>query len=695
MVKNRKEHDKNKTIFLWATLIIAFGFAIYFNSLNCQFFWDDEFLVKDNIYIKSWSNMKSIFTKDIGSGGGIQYSSYRPIQMFTYMIDYSLWGLNVRGYHLTNILLHILAGLAMFSFINLLFNNFTVSLFSSILFLVHPIHTEAVTYISGRADILAALFVYLTLILYIKAIHSKNNNLTFLGSGAYLLAILSKEYSLILPLLLLLCHSFFKIRVKFKHFLPILTITLLYVLFRLTVLSSITPQQELLPYTFQRLPGVFVAIANYIKLLIFPFNLHMEYGYRLFGFFDFRAALGILAIILLLTVAFLKARRNKLISFAIFWFFIALLPNTNLYPINAYMAEHWLYMPSLGFFLGIAYGINYLYRIRNLKTLAALIFVSLTVFYSFLTIRQNNYWKDPVLFYKRTLKYTPNSVRVLVNLANIYRETGKTQEALTLYKKAIEINPNCHKVYLYLGVISTDANKDEEAISLYKKAIEINPRYAKAYNNLGNIYNKLAKPEEAMVFYKKAIEINPEYADAYYNLGNLYSSIGNIEQAIAFYKKAIGISPDYIDAYNNLALLFQDIGNMDDAINFYRKVIKLNPRYSKAYNNLGNIYYRKGRMQESVVFYRKSIEIDPNDAQVYNNLGIVLYASSDIKEESLDLFKKAIEIDPTNADAHNNLAVAYYYKKQYDLAIKHCDLAIKLGYKVDSHFLKLLEPFRK
>ncbi|PIP04947.1 MAG: hypothetical protein COX52_14660, partial [Syntrophobacterales bacterium CG23_combo_of_CG06-09_8_20_14_all_48_27] len=164
-----------------AALIIILGFSIYANSMKGKFIRDDESLIRDNIYIKSWSKVLNCFKNDIAAGGRQRWNSYRPFQMLTYMIDYSLWKLDVRGYHLINIILHILTALAIYWFINLIYGDSLLALFTSALFVINPLHVEAVSYISGRADSLSALFLLLCLIFYIKLVGRKNVMLYILG----------------------------------------------------------------------------------------------------------------------------------------------------------------------------------------------------------------------------------------------------------------------------------------------------------------------------------------------------------------------------------------------------------------------------------------------------------------------------------------------------------------------------------
>lgn len=528
---------------LYLTLIAAIGLAIYANSLQGKFIWDDNYLIRDNVYIKDWSNTTKIFRGDVGTGVGKKFSFYRPFQMFTYMLDYSIWELNVFGYHLTNVILHVLAALLLYWFINVLYNNNLLAFLTSILFIVHPIHTEAVSYISGRADLLALVFMLLCFILYAR----KRLHIIMLLS--YALALFSKENSLILPALIVLYHYVFKKKIEAKRFVPLLAIAVLYIIFRLTWLSSLLPHLSSSTTLLQRLPGFFVAIVNYLRLLFFPFGLHMEYGDGLFSFREPKATLGITILALLVLYTF-KKRADTLSFFSMSWFFLALLPHSNIYPLNAYMAEHWLYVPSIGFFLVLANGLSSLCRIKNTKILSIFLITGLLVFYSYLTIGQNQTWREPISFYKRTLDYAPDSVRALNSLGIQYRDTGRNEEAITLFKKAIEINPNYEDAYNSLGIVYGSTGKYEEAIAAFKKALEINPYYVEAYNNLGNVYTLMGKNDIAIELYKMALEINPNYAKAHINLALIYFNEKQYDLAIRHCDEAIKfgfeVSPEFL-----------------------------------------------------------------------------------------------------------------------------------------------------
>lgn len=578
-LKFNKEREKQPkrgrgAALIFIILIIALGFTVYFNSLGGEYIYDDGDLIKNNLYIKSWSNISKIFTRDIFAGSARESNFYRPIQMITYMIDYSVWRLDVRGYHLTAVLLHILVAVSLYLLINALFDNRILAFFTSILFVAHPIHTEAVSYLSGRADPLCTLFILLSFFFYIRNISSGRPMWYILAFLSYIVACLSKEYSLILPALLLLYHFTFKKEIRISKFAPILVVTLIYIFLRATILKFPLSEGLYPSSLFQRLPGVFVAILDYLRLLFLPFSLHMEYGFRLFSFANPKVILGIVALSSLLIYA-TKERNNELVFFAISWFLITLLPVSNLYPINAYMAEHWLYLPSVGFFLILAKGLERLHNSERFRFLAIVFVVILLAFHSFLTIRQNNYWKNAVIFYERTLRYAPQKDRIYNNLGISYLATGNYNEAIKAFQKTVEANPKHKGVYNNLGIAYSRINEQGKAIEAYKKAIAVNPNVAQPYNNLGNSYAAIGNKEEAIRAYKKAIELNPNFAEAYNNLG---TECLDVEEAIKAYQKAIELNPDYANAYYNLSKVYSAIGRTEEAIELHKKAKQLNPR---------------------------------------------------------------------------------------------------------------------
>ncbi len=658
--KKRKAGDgKEKTIvFLSLLAIAAAGFAVYINSLGGEFLWDDEILVKGNPYLKSWSHLPEAFSRDIGAGTGRIYGYYRPLQTVSYMADYSVWKLDPRGYHLTSVLLHLLAAVLLYWWLRLLFSDRLLAFFAGMLFAVHPMQTEAVAFISGRSDPLALVFVILGFVFYQKAGSEKRPVFSVPALACWAAALLSRESSLILPFLVLLYHSVFRRPLRGRGFPILILIALILTAFRMTFLRQFLPHTTSSTTAWQRLPGFFAALSGYLRILFVPMPLHMEYGDRLFAFSDPRVIAGA-GIFLLLAVAFFRARRDRLVLFSLGWIALTLLPVSNLYPVGAYMAEHWLYLPSVGIFLLAAGFFRRLCRQELLKTIAPVLIGVLLIFYSGLTIRQNRYWRTKLGFFERTLVYAPESVRVLNNLGLVYHSL----------------------------------NRYAEAAALYEKAVKIRPGYYEAHNNLGCSFRELGQREEAIAEFKRTLELKPGYATAYYNLGTVYFSLGRKEEAIASFRKAIALNPNYALAYNDLAIVYSFAGQAGEAIGLFRKSIALDPDYAGAYNNLGSALNQSGKPEEALGMFRKAVDLEPGFAEAHYNMGRI-YNSLGRREEAIAAFVRTVAIRPEYAAAHNNLAVLYYAKQEFARAVMHADRALALGYPVNPEFLELLKVHR-
>lgn len=609
----------NKFLFLSLALIVFMGVLVYANSLNGQFLWDDEVLVKYNPHIKDWAHLKTIFTSRLGSTAKEAGAFYRPVQTFTYLVDYSFWRLNVVGYHAMNMALHILVAGSLFGLIQILFQNVKLSLLTALLFVVHPMHTEAVSYVSGRADSLVVLFIFLSYIFYLK--HSQKPKIRMLIgiSVSYILALLSKEISLILPFLLLFYHFSFKKPVDKKAFSVLIGTLISYVLWRLIVVGTGTIVEGAVPTFFQRLPGVFVALTNYFRILILPFDLHMEYGGILFPLAEPKAIIGIVLLVILLVYVFKKREKDPFLFFATGWFFICLLPSSNLfYAINAYMAEHWLYLPSVGFFLVAARFLVNLYDNQKFRGLAGVIILGLLIFYSGLTIRQNRYWNNGIDFYKRMLHYAPKSSRLYNNLAKAYYDAGKKGELIKLLKSAIQLQPDNALAHNNLGNAYKGVGKFKEAVGAYEQAIKIDPQHAGPYYNLSTIYFDVqGRKEDAIRLLNKAIELSPYFSKAYNKLGLIYLERGEKEKAVELLNRSLKLNPDDPEIYHNFGYIHFQSGETEKAKEMYKKAAEVNPRYAAAYHDLAIIYYSEGNFRLAIEYYDKGAALGYADPSLF------------------------------------------------------------------------------
>ncbi len=535
-----------KIKFAHILIISMLGFLIYSNILSGKFVWDDYVLVRNNGYVSDTSHLGEIFKGAI-STNFISFTFYRPLQMLSYVMDFSIWGNNPAGFHLTNILLHVLVALALYWMVSVLLGDRLSAFLTAVLFTAHPIHTEAISYISGRSDPMGALFFLLAFLFYVKKIRTGKVLFLFLSLAAYASALLSRENSLFLIPVICLYHFIFREKMRQKDLAALLIITILYVILRVTVVHDLAavlglPSAKL----YQRILGLFVAMANYARLFVLPLDLHMEYGSIIFHLDEPKVWIGFALIVsILFSAKKLWEKGDKPSLFALSWFILTLLPVSNIFPINAYMAEHWLYLPSVGIFLLTARGLSGLFRNRASRPAALIISSAAIAILALTTHAQNNYWMDPLSFIQRTLKYAPFSGRMYTNLGIELDGVGKKEEAIKAYEKAIELNPEYPLAYNNLAALYTGKGETRKAISLYNKALAINPRYFDAYFNLAISYGELNDYRNAILFYKKALEIKPYYATAHNNIAAAYYELGEYGLAVEHFDKAVelGFTP--------------------------------------------------------------------------------------------------------------------------------------------------------
>lgn len=549
---------------LFALVIISFiiiGLALYINSLNNEFIWDDDDSIVNNVYIQDFKYFPNYFSENLIAGSGQITNYWRPILLTSFALDFKLYNLNPTGFHLTNTVLHILVAiLAFFLLYSLSRKNFLLSYLPSLLFLVHPLQTEAITYIAGRADPLSSVFVMLSLIFYVsfrKNLLKKSLILSFIF---FILGLLTKEQVILLPALILLIEiCFFSTKENWKKNIKIpiyfFLISVFYFLARITILnfndilSGVNYVETYNTNLWSRLLTFTWVMIKYFALLFAPFNLHMAYEVEpITSIFSPSVFLFILAMICFLWIVYKTWNKDKLIAFGLFWFLIILLPRTNIISINRPLYEHWLYLPMLGFWLAIIVlialgieGIKNINKQKIIKSLLIILFIIFSLYLSFLTILRNNDWQDPITFYEKNLKYTPNSFIQKNNLGMAYAQEGRHEEAIIQYKEAISILDFYPQIHFNLANSLMALGRVTEAEEEYYKTIEISPEFILPYSRLINLYVNEGDKEKILALIElleKSIE--PE---------NYYNLLLSTYLYLSDYQKAIELTENLIEKY--------------------------------------------------------------------------------------------------------------------------------------------------
>jgi len=633
---------------LACSLLVGATLLIYAKALFSPFIWDDHGLIVNNELIKSPGNLAPIFQRNVL--GGSEESFYRPLQMLSYKFDARLWGLNPFGFHLSNILLHAATGIALFFLIDALFAQRAVSFLTALFFLIHPIQTESVVYISSRADLLVALFILLSCLCYERYLVRGKKRLLAGACVFVAAALLSKEYAVIAPALLVLIHLAHEKRSSWEGLIPVGLLAIVYAAGRFGDEVSGAVKTTLM----DRLPGSFVALFEYARLLLWPQDLHMGYGLMVFTFADLRAWAG-LVILGMLCLGAIYWRGRRTVFFACAWFLAALLPVANIYPMNAYMAEHWLYTASIGFYLGVSLmivGIS-----APLKHMAGALVVVLAVIYGVLTAAQSLVWGEPVAFYQRIIRLNPSFVQAYNNLGAIYAEKGNWQEAELYFKKALAMKAANPEALSNLVRVTQEMGRDQEAMSLMQQTMDKSVFDSETLNNQGLAMYYDGTAQEAKELYRQAIEARATNKEALNNLANVLLEEGDLEEAKKYYEQALSLDPQYIEAMNNLGFLHFRLNDRPKAREYYEQALLLEPDYIEANNNLGLLLYEEGNEELAKVYLENVLSQDPNNLDAMNVLGVI-YGKHGQYEKAEAMFVRILQIKPDYVSAIKNLSKA-------------------------------------
>lgn len=533
---------KNKALVVFL-ILLAIGLIIYGNSFNNMFFWDDDDSIVNNEYIKDLRHIPKFFSENLIAGAGQTTSYWRPLVLLSFSMDYHIWGLEPVGFHLTSTILHIIAAWLVFLFLYKLFEIFSpdkkvssknifVSFLVSLLFLVHPLQTEAITYIAGRADALSSIFCLASILFYIYARMEGGR----LGKYAFsimffVLGLLTKEQVILLPALILLVELVCFTKKYNKETLMrvvkfvglFLLISLFYFGLRLTILNFEGSLFDLTSYidevytsnVFYRLLTFSFVMLSYFKLLFIPTGLHMaRETATITSIFSPYVLSFVVSLALIVFVCIKTWKKERLITFGFLWFFIILSIRTNILTINRPMYEHWLYLPMIGFWLALFLLILLaMEKIKEEKkreifeTSFYTIALALCFIFCILTIARNRDWRDPITFYENNLRYTPGSYIQLNNLGMAYAQVGLHEKSIGNYRKALEIADIYPQVHHNLANSLMATEEIDEAAEEYKKAIKISPEFLLPYEGLLNAYFARRQAPEMLELIKEMKEI--------------------------------------------------------------------------------------------------------------------------------------------------------------------------------------------
>lgn len=522
------------SVFTLLTVLTIFAFIIYSNTFINGLFFDDEHFIYNNSAVTSFS-LSDIFSKSLTTGAGTLSNYYRPLLFTGFAIEYALFGATGFIYHLNSLILHTGAGIMVYVILLKLFKNKFVAFLTSLLFLIHPIQTEAVSYASGRGDPQSLFFSLLAVYFSLRSTLKSR----IFASFCLIFALLSKELALITPGLIFICIFFQNPTFSKKHFiatfkkaLPFIIISITYFALRLTVLNFSNTlnfhnsENEYTQSLIVRLSTFFDIFPQYLSLILFPMTLFMERDVtiKIQPLPTIAAIASLIGILTALTVAVLHRKSYPFFLFGLLWIGISFIPTSGIIPINGIFYEHFLYYPSIGIFLIISFTIYPLLKRTNslISPILILLLTLSLVLLSLRTISRNAEWRNAIVFYKQTLQHAQSS-RILNNLAMAYAEQGDITNAIKTYNKAIAIGDVHPETRYNLGNAYLQVGDLKKAENEYKKTLRINPGFYFAYQRLMAIYiaqNNSKGKQWVIEKVEELVKINASFAPLLQELKN-------------------------------------------------------------------------------------------------------------------------------------------------------------------------------
>ena len=575
-MKPTLHHSWNRD-WVFAVALFIVTLAAYWPAWNGKPIWDDDHHIT-RPELRSMGGLVRIWTNPETT------KQYYPLAHTVFWLEYHLWGGSPLGYHLLNILLHLVSALLLVNIFRRL--NVPGAWLIAAIFALHPIQVESVAWITELKNTLSGVFFLSTTIAYLKFDRERKRNHYVIALTLFILGLLSKSVIATLPVSLLAVFWWQRGMIRMKQdvlpILPFIVIGMASGLFTAWVERTFIGAEGH-DFNFSLIERCLIAgraVWFYLGKICWPVDLVFIYprwkvNAALWWQYLFPAAT-----LTLVGILWLLRNRSRAPLAAFLYFLATLFPVLgffNVYPFRfSFVADHFQYCACIG----------------PIALLAVCIQTALG-------------WLPEGRRFLRPIFYI-----VLLSLGALtWQQSGMYADAETLYMTTIRKNPDCWMAHNNLGLLLASSGRTSEAIAHYRMALDINPTYAQAHNNLGLLLAQAGRTDEAMVHYLKALEINPNSAEVHANLGILLTNVGRVDEAMAHYQKALDINPNYAKAHNNLGNRLMELGRIDEAMAHYLRALEINPDNISALKNLAAAFVQKRQPAEAVPLLQRALAL--------------------------------------------------------------------------------------
>ena len=614
--------------------LVAAIIAVYWPVYKYDFVrYDDGAYITNNANIKSGLNWKSVcwaFTT------GYQGNWY-PVTWVSHIIDYQLFKDWAGGYHITNILFHILNTLILFYVLMRMTGTVWPSAFVAAAFALHPLHVESVAWIAERKDVLSTFFWLLTMWAYIRYAENPKFKWYLATFVLFILGLMSKPMLVTVPFVLLLL-DFWPLERRISWRLLIEKIPFFICSIASSIVTFFVQQNSkavvaLSTFGFKvRIGNAIVSYITYVTKMIWPSQLAVLYPHPGGELSPTKVIIYGLLLILISIYFISLAKRYRFPAVGWFWYLGTLVPVIGLVQVGAQaIADRYTYMTLTGLFIIIAWGAKEFipkWRYKNVILISLAVIVSTA--WALTASRQLRYWENSLTLFEHTLQITKNNSIILCGYASSLANLNRFDQAIECFNKSLKIKPDLAEAYDGLGLTLEKTGKVSEAIEQFRLAIKYKPDFIMAYNNLAVALRKQGRNEEAVDCLEQALKLKPDFIKARLNLGLAFYSLREFDKAIESFNKVLESEADNAMAHANLGLSLVANGRIDEGIEEIRFVLKAEPNNAKMHLNLGILLEQKGEIAEAIKSYHKALEINPFDMTSHQLLEAALK-----KQESL------------------------------------------------------------
>ncbi len=722
-MKRQGDYCAERPALLAAVVLLAV--AVYGPNLGHPFQYDDVAKIVHNPKLLEPLGYLEAFGRE-----GYSEDTTRLLPNLTFSLNYALFGWDSFGYHLTNLLFHLIniwlvALLGQAVLRRLGSDNRNIPLLGAAIFAVHPLNSEAVNYCNARPNVMAATFYLLSLLSFLRALESRGQPPLVRAGGWCLFALvltaalLSKERAVTVvvmaPLLALWIEEAKPGTLPgAKREIGLATAGLLLAGTASLFLTGAYAEIDRVVFGMgERISDHWVlsrllvmlgqakVLTLYLGLALFPLPAFLSVDHAQPALWaQVRASAGeagelaallavpLLSALLLLVViaaALALRRRAAFVSFFLLWFFIAHAPST-IMPRGEMMVEYRTYLPMVGVCLLLAWALTSAWPLlcarsgfleRHRRPAAHLMVTLLLCSLAAGTMVRNRAWASAYDLWLDAARKAPHSPRALSNVGKELAQREETDGAIEYLQRALRVDANFGDAHNGLAALLIMRGELDRAGEHLHKALRNASNKVDALNNLGNALAQKGMLDEAIAVFGQALERRPHAPDTLNNLGMALYLQGKPREAIERYREALHTAPDLAEARYNLGVALSSIGEREQAIEQLRQALRIDPEYAKAHNNLGVALAALGKTEQAVASYRKALELQPNNAQAHYNLGVALGAQGKLDEAAL-CYARALNLRSDYAEAHTNLGIIQFRQGKAASAMDHYRKALQI-----------------